>query len=376
MLSTLPKLADRNFIVGFFVPTLLAALAFMGLFRDVPPIKPLYDQVVGGIKWDELAEFVLAVWVVAILLMLLNHLIYRVAEGYVGPFAWVGSRRRSGRRRDKLSERRKALIQKEADPNTSGAQKEELSKQIDAIDLKLIYHFPPAQFPTLPTRFGNTIRAFESYPVIVYGVDSIAAWLRLTAVLPKQSASATADARAEVDFFLNIFFFSVIIALLASGRLIKVAIESCVAGGANCADVPWDLLWYLTGGIAIAWLAYEGAVWRAVAWGDLIKSAFDLYLPKLAHILGYTLPDTLEKRREFWREFSMMALYFEPMDPTKYSKALSDDKALRGDNAAPRNEDGERSDRGAPTSEDDETSEESAPDSEEGAIARPLSDKA
>ena len=101
----------------------------------------------------------------------------------------------------------------------------------------------------------------------------------------------------------------------------------------GCGGANWTFSWYLVGGIAVAWLAYEGAVWRAVAWGDLIKSAFDLYLPSLARTLGYTLPNTQEKRREFWKEFSMMALYFEPMDPAKYPAAADEAAESKSENA-------------------------------------------
>jgi hypothetical protein len=48
MLSSLPKLADRNFIVGFFVPTLLTALVTLWLFRDLEAAGQIYEAV-----WNE-----------------------------------------------------------------------------------------------------------------------------------------------------------------------------------------------------------------------------------------------------------------------------------------------------------------------------------
>jgi hypothetical protein len=238
-----------------------------------------------------------------------------------GPFAWFWPSR-AGYRREKLFHHQEELIEKEKDPKITALEKEKLGKRIKALDQILVNRFPRLEFPTLPTRFGNAIRAFESYPVVVYGADSIPTWLRLTAVMSKQYASATADARAEVDFFLNTFILSAIVAFLATARLLVNA--ACTISGA-CHSGSWQHAWFLLGGIAIAWLSYEGAVWRAIAWGELIKSAFDVYLPKLAQTLGYKLPNTKEERRSFWKAFSIMALYFEPMNPALYTPAEADD---------------------------------------------------
>ena len=48
---------------------------------------------------------------------------------------------------------------------------------------------------------------------------------------------------------------------------------------------------------------------RASAWGDLVRSAFDLYLPNLAKQMGYTLPGTIEERRKFWSKMNSVFLY-------------------------------------------------------------------
>jgi hypothetical protein len=315
MLSSLPKLADRNFIVGFFVPTLLTALVTLWLFRDLEAAGQIYEAVWNEKKWEEITVFALAVWVFSMLLMLINHQLYRMAEGYIGPLAWLGNRRLS-RRRDALAGERLKLIQKEAN-ETDQTEKGRLSKRIDAIDLELANYFPHSSFPVLPSRFGNAIRAFESYPPVVYGVDSIPAWIRLAALIPKQLGSATADARAEVDFFLNTFVLSLLLMITAFARFLFDLSGFEAMFSASYSKLQWTFLLCMDGCMVIAYLAYNGAVVRAVAWGEYVKSAFDLYLPKLANTLGYRLPDTLEKRREFWNAFSL-TLYFQPMDQSMF----------------------------------------------------------
>jgi hypothetical protein len=316
MLSSLPKLADRNFIIGFFVPTLLTALATLWLFRDVEAVRQVYEAVWNEKKWEEITIFALAVWVFSMLLMLINHQLYRVVEGYIGPLAWLGNRRLS-RRRDAIAVERRELIQQEAN-EADQSKKERLNKRIDAIDLELANYFPHANFPVLPSRFGNAIRAFESYPPVVYGVDSIPAWIRLAALIPKQLSSATADARAEVDFFLNTFMLSLVLMIVALGRFLFGLSDFKANCPACYTELQWTYLPCIGVCIVIAYLAYNGAVARAVAWGEYVKSAFDLYLPKLANALGYSLPDTLDKRREFWNAFSLMTLYFQPLDPSMF----------------------------------------------------------
>ena len=42
MFSSLPKMADRNFVIGFLLPMLLATLAALYLLRVVEPFASTY----------------------------------------------------------------------------------------------------------------------------------------------------------------------------------------------------------------------------------------------------------------------------------------------------------------------------------------------
>src|SRR5712672_3476342 len=113
MISILPKLADRNFIVGFFLPTLIAAVAIVVLFNDVPTIHGVFEALVKEKKWEEIVAFALTVWVLSVFLMVVNYHFYRIAEGYTVPLAWLGTQQAT-RKRNKLLEERKRLIEVEA----------------------------------------------------------------------------------------------------------------------------------------------------------------------------------------------------------------------------------------------------------------------
>ncbi|AIP31934.1 hypothetical protein DR64_112 [Paraburkholderia xenovorans LB400] len=86
---------------------------------------------------------------------------------------------------------------------------------------------------------------------------------------------------------------------------------------------------------ALVRLAYELAVSSAAQWGDVVKSAFDLYLPALAHQLGYELPDTLDQRFKFWEAVAKQFQFFQPLRPEDwkvFSKTTGE--ATPSDNSA------------------------------------------
>ena len=65
MLSSLPKLADKAFILGFFLLTLLFVIAFVALFYDQPWAEAWLGSAADAAKWDTFAYFVLSVWLLA-----------------------------------------------------------------------------------------------------------------------------------------------------------------------------------------------------------------------------------------------------------------------------------------------------------------------
>ena len=80
MLSSIQKLADKTFVVGFFLPALLAVYTalkvlhcapWFGALCNLDPEKPFENLTYVG----------LAVWVLAVLLLSLNHAAYRPHTG-------------------------------------------------------------------------------------------------------------------------------------------------------------------------------------------------------------------------------------------------------------------------------------------------------
>ena len=63
------------------------------------------------------------------------------------------------------------------------------------------------------------------------------------------------------------------------------------------------------------------AIQLTYAWGDLVKAAFDCYLPALAERLGYKLPSTAKERKKFWQAVTDQAIYWVPLKPQKWLPA-------------------------------------------------------
>jgi hypothetical protein len=305
MFGTLPKLVDKPFVIGFIVPVLIGVLAIIGLLQDVPPFSSVYSSLLDSDSFTKLAVFVLALWACAIGLLLLNYRLYRMLEGYIGPFDRETWRQQM---RDKFKKESDELgrIRREA-----ATLSNEDRRDYRATVRRFREKWPSRQNLVLPTRFGNVIRAAETYALEVYGVDSIAVWPRLQALFPKEFQVLVEDARAQVDFFVNSWFLAILFADVAIARsLYPMTVGRLVS-------VDFLIAMWVLSAIAglLAWAAYEGAIERAGSWGRLVKSAFDLYLPAFAKQLGYELPSSDAERRRFWRAVNEMFLYQTRLRP-------------------------------------------------------------
>jgi hypothetical protein len=297
MLSSVPKFADRAFILGAFLPTLLFAICGLLLFYDQEPAKTWIEALTSR-DLGQAAYVLLAVWALAALISMLNHWLYRFLEGYLLP-SWVAEwlKRRNRKRLQRSLQQLQTML-------------DEGAAQAGSFWYHLQQQMPLREDAVLPTRFGNAIRAFEIYPSDIYGADAITIWLRLVSVMPKFVIDQIQEARTTVDFFINCWFFSLATALLAVARIVSRATTLYLGyNGAyqftpGIAELPWVF------GSAIASFAfYQLAVISVPAWGEMIRSAFDCYLPALATQLGFELPRTEAERRCFWTTFSQQLLY-------------------------------------------------------------------
>lgn len=166
-----------------------------------------------------------------------------------------------------------------------------LAKDTSALGyLREYLAFAPAEFgPVLPTRLGNTLRAAESYPGDGerWGLDAAFWWPRLYLIIPDSAREQVDDARASMDQMILLSVLSVAFAAIAVGFGI---------GGLRLA--VWA--WCAAGALVLSWLTYRAAIASAAAYGDLVRSCFDLFRSDLMAHLGWLLPDSLPDERTLW----------------------------------------------------------------------------
>lgn len=293
MFTELPKLLDRNFAIAFFLPAAALVLAGWGVLQVFG-----YGMTVEAfLKRDALVGTVLAlvlVWLLALLLLALNYPALRLYEGYgrYHPLRW-----RVARQRERF--RRIALPVLEVQASIDAARARGDDPPVPHGHAKRLREaacdFPDDIEFILPTRFGNLFRAIEVYPRVIYGLDAIPAWPRLQAVMPEHARKMLADAKAQLDFCINLSLSGWFTALLYLG----------LAGAAERMPMYWVPVIAVVVGYGSYWLAGSAAM----NFGHYVKAAFDLYRNELAKQLGLELPRAVDAERDMWRTVSRMMIY-------------------------------------------------------------------
>ncbi|HEX8482152.1 MAG TPA: hypothetical protein VF650_09635 [Allosphingosinicella sp.] len=324
MLGGLPKLFDKNFVIGFLLPVALAVFAFAWLFPQFGFLQPLRKPGVEEKLLGELTYLLLLTYGLALILMMANTFLHRLLGGYVAPVSgFSGWRLKENERRavliaelDRLGTRRKA---------EGGDFPAEDKARVKQVLRELAQQFAPAPAEVRPTRFGNVLDSFQSYPSQLYGASAPAVWLRLISVIPKEFRSELDDSRSQVNCVLNLFFIVPVVAAAAAAKVLFATPWAKVAAAAADRDFgglepDYPVLIALAALLLMPAL-YRSAVDRAAAWGGMVKAAFDCFLPKLAGQMGYADAASGEARSRFWKEFSAFAVYRQAMDPGAYRLA-------------------------------------------------------
>jgi len=298
MFGELPKLFDRNFAVGFFLPVAIfitlsgLVLSQYGFGPDVGAYletKLLIGTTILGISS----------WVGGIVLLAINRDMYRLMEGYgaynpLKIFTWLEKRRyqRVVYKLEKLDdEYRECIAAKKEFPEKSRTKRNQIMRQ-------LAEEFPDKEEYILPTPFGNVLRAFEIYPRYMYGLDSIDAWGRLLAVIPKDYLGLIDAAKSQVDFWVNLGVAFV---------LLLVEYEAL----AMATNTPINF-WIVLLLIVLGTIAPIRATSSAREWGDFVKSAFDVHRFKLLESLGVETPKNREEEKALWKKYSQAIIFRLP----------------------------------------------------------------
>jgi hypothetical protein len=341
MFSGLSKLADKAFLVGYFIPALLGLASFILANQDLTLFAHWLASAQQGEKGlGDVIAVLFAIWTLAVALMGLNDVAIRFLEGYYWPFTLNWFVKRQVKRYHMLADlyfkekRNQQSAEKYAeklsriDPQKQTAASADHDAKLRKIRIrknrlreKLVRQYTTNETSILGTRLGNTLRAFEKYPDDVYGAASIVIWPRLLDVMSKEYHEELRDARATFDMCASFILVLSIVALSATCRFViylylnqwGLAVRFAVTTLAATAVTQ-----------AFYWLAIHNArVW----WGEVFKGAYDLYLRALAEKLGCEAPLEPSKRRRFWRQVSRQLRYHEAVDLSEFAKEAIDETA-------------------------------------------------
>ena len=298
MFAELPKLIDRDFAVGYFLPV----AAFIGSSLGLLSAFGLLPLIALFIQADTLIGVTvigLIAWLGSIALLAANRDITRFMEGYgkYNPVRLIGliERWRYRRMKSELSkldeEYRLRLSLNEEFPLERSLKRNRLLRE-------LAERFPDQEQWLLPTAFGNTLRAFEVYSRVMYGFEAIQGWNRLLLVIPMDYRDVIDSAKAQVDFWLNVGLLSVVFVF----EYLGVAIYTHQIGS----------VWLPFAALALALIASYRARRTAVLWGELVKASFDICLGDLHTKLGFPLSSSRKDEREFWTKYSQAIIYRLP----------------------------------------------------------------
>jgi hypothetical protein len=327
MLSSLPELFGKNFLIGYVLPALLIVAACIGvtdsvrITNDFPRIMAYVDdaprpasntvapRAIQDASSDKserdampapiglVALLGACAAALAVLFLATNYIITQFLQGSgtLNPFRLL--RFLQTRKFRKLREAAKAEDDAAADAAT-----------------ELAAYFPEDEALVLPTRFGNISLASQRYVQQIYDIEPIQTWARLEALIPDRHSDLLADAKAQTDFWVNLWIGALSIAALSA--LLAVLFRTDTSCAAVLPYFRWNIsckslhaCYALIISILMSLVCARGANSAATQYGLYVMSAFDLYRGDLAAKMGLSLPRSVEHEREMWRIFAWTILY-------------------------------------------------------------------
>jgi len=308
MFGGFPKLFDRAFFIGYFLP---AFLLVVGLGANLFAFGYIDEKFTDFLAKRSTAAHALGatislvfIWLFSILLMTFSRPIIRLLEGYgrLNPFRILLPWQQSEFKAKAEPHFRK--LQSVLDARRRGVPESEQFSELS------VWHaardFPEELELVLPTRLGNVMRAYERYSDIVYEIEAIALWPRLFMIIPKDVRERVRESEGLFHFSINMLFTG-IVTLVTSGGMI---ISSLYHGGFVDLEnrISWPIILVLVFGAFFAWFSWWSLPDAARQRGEEVKSTFDLYRVELADALGFELPATEAEERRMWRLVSRRML--------------------------------------------------------------------
>lgn len=348
--SILGKLGT-NFLAAAFVPSLWFVISAELLFAPLSPAGS-ESRFAPPISLEDSLITLVFTLVIGFTLMALNTFLYKLLEGYYFLERFSGLRRRhmvkSRKRqreyevRDWLANHLRDINRDEPDLVTQARRKKQLDwLRQSSRDLKASFKqdYPSRPDAALPTRFGNILKSAEQYANENYSIDSVVIWPRLIHVIAPAYYQKLDESNNGLAFIVNCMVLSVVLAVLSFGvagyqvyqsNATAVASPAAVAlsqeqalmsagrtngeqalviraSGARSTVGSRNPLLYAGSALfflGIAWFLYNVSLPAARQYGNLFRSAFDLFRFDLLSQLRLPLPDDENADTLLWDQVS------------------------------------------------------------------------
>jgi hypothetical protein len=275
-------LSSGRFFRTGYLPTYGAAFFLLILIWAGSPYSQVdFSQAWRTARQSDGTQVLLIVLVVALTALLLQPLqlaMVRVLEG--GFPRWLGSGlackaqlRRKRRLETRIQDNIDDALQLDR-PADANEQKASIQKA-GAVSGQLRSRFPTPDYLIRGTALGNALAATEASAGAAYGLDAVVVWPRLYPLLGDPVRAIVDDLRDSLDAAAR---------MAATGALTTVAAVALLAWRSG-----WLTLLALAP-LAVATLAYFGAVQAAIAYGTAVHVAFDLHRFDLLRALRLEVP--------------------------------------------------------------------------------------
>jgi hypothetical protein len=148
-----------------------------------------------------------------------------------------------------------------------------------------------------PTALGNVLNATAVDIWYRYGMDMAALWPLLETVISEEKSLTTRleNEKATLDFLINLDFILILFS-------VEYVLLQLVLG-------EWPNPFLVVGLLVMICVIYRAAVDKAVAWGDIVRMAFELHRGKVATKLELRPFNTRAEERQLWKGVSRWMLW-------------------------------------------------------------------
>lgn len=313
ILSSITGQFSKSLILGTLLPVVVFLI--LGAIFVVPlypyewyPLKRLI-----ALDSETVVAFTFLVVVLSGLLYSFNTTIRNFYEGYRWHKTLVGQWRIRQYQKELRDARtfmaRTVELRNEMqrrDPEKYAAWISRLENERTTVGARVNTAFPSESNLVLPTRLGNVLRSFEKYAFRQYKMGEIL-WPRLRAKLDKEFAAALDEAKTPLDFVINISFLSGVL----SFTIFVIGLWYPIAIASRRTAIWWVM--EIFGFAFLSYFAYTLAVNQSTEWGNMFRSAFDLYRWDLLKQLGYQhTPVNINEERALWGGIYRQLQYGDP----------------------------------------------------------------